>query len=193
MLALPRQGSRRRRKLAISRDIVPLVGVRCGDQRYCHSSIVSLTRSAMTAGSSSKANNTARSKPCGPVMSTRTPPRNGSAAIHPSYCSLTCLPPASTAVSIRSRRVAGISLRVEDDQRVTHSRAKKIHSARTFAESEPRFSKRSAVPQLSGWLRPASNKPAMQEHRRRRCFRAWLARWNRPASLERSWSGFRLA
>jgi hypothetical protein len=41
---------------------------------------------------------------------TRTPPRNGSAAIHPSYCSLTCLPPASTAAAIRSRRVAGIPL-----------------------------------------------------------------------------------
>jgi hypothetical protein len=115
-----------------------------------HSSIVSLTRSVITAGSSSKANNTDRSKPCGPVMTTRTPPRNGSAAIQPSYCSLTCLPPASTAVSIRSRRVAGISLRVEDDQRVTHSRVKKIHSARTFAESEPRVSKRSAVPQPLG-------------------------------------------
>src|SRR6516225_7016712 len=53
----------------------------------------------MTAGSSSKANNTVRSKPCGPVMTTRNPPLNGSAAIHPSYCSLTCLPPASTATS----------------------------------------------------------------------------------------------
>ena len=71
-----------------------------------HSSIVALTRSVMTAGSSSKANNTVRLNPCGPVMTTRTPPRNGSAAIQPSYCSLTCLPPASIAVSIRSRRVA---------------------------------------------------------------------------------------
>ena len=43
----------------------------------------------------------------GPVMTTRTPPGNGSAAIHPSYCSLTCLPPASTAVSIRSRGCQG--------------------------------------------------------------------------------------
>jgi hypothetical protein len=32
--------------------------------------------------------NTVRSKPFGPVMTTRTPPRIGSAAIHPSYCSL---------------------------------------------------------------------------------------------------------
>ena len=56
-----------------------------------HSSIVSRTRWVMTAGSSSKANNTDRSKPCGPVMTTRTPPRNGSAAIHPSYCSLPML------------------------------------------------------------------------------------------------------
>jgi len=60
-----------------------------GSRRYCHSSIVSLTRSAIAAGSSSKPNNTVRSKPWGPVMTTRTPPRNGSAAIQPSYCSLT--------------------------------------------------------------------------------------------------------
>jgi hypothetical protein len=61
----------------------------------CYSSIVSRTRAVMTAGSSSKANNTVRSKPCGPVITTRTSLRNGSAAIHPSYCSLTCLPRAS--------------------------------------------------------------------------------------------------
>jgi hypothetical protein len=49
------------------------------------SSIVSLTRCVIVAGASSRANVTVRSKPCGPVMSTWTPPREWSAAIQASY------------------------------------------------------------------------------------------------------------
>ena len=45
-----------------------------------YSSSVSLTRSEITAGSSSKAQTSVRSNPCGPVMRTLNPPRNGSAA-----------------------------------------------------------------------------------------------------------------
>jgi hypothetical protein len=63
--------------------------ISCGELA-CRGKLKALTRSVVTAGSSSKANNTVRSKPCGPVMTTRTPPRNGSAAIHPWYCSFTC-------------------------------------------------------------------------------------------------------
>jgi hypothetical protein len=44
-----------------------------------YSSSVSRTRSAMTAGSSSIANATVRSKPCGPVIRTRKPPDAGGA------------------------------------------------------------------------------------------------------------------
>jgi hypothetical protein len=49
------------------------------------SSMVSLTRCVIVAGGSSRANVTVLSKPSGPVINTRTPPRNGSAAIQPSY------------------------------------------------------------------------------------------------------------
>ena len=54
-------------------------GDRCGQ-----SSMVSRTRSVIVAEGSSRANMTVRSKPSGPVISTRTPPRKGSAAIPPS-------------------------------------------------------------------------------------------------------------
>jgi hypothetical protein len=47
----------------------------------------------MTAASSSTANATPRSKLSGPVTITFTPPRNGSAEIHASYCPLELLPP----------------------------------------------------------------------------------------------------
>jgi hypothetical protein len=83
-----------------------------------HSS-ASRTRSAITAGSSSSANVTVRSNPFPPVMSTRNPPLNGSAAIHPSYGALACLQPATTAASIRSRAVAWDSSDVEDGERHT--------------------------------------------------------------------------
>ena len=56
------------------------------------------------------ANVTVRSNPCGPVMRTRNPPLNGSAAIQASCGPLACLPPATTAASIRSRRLLGIPL-----------------------------------------------------------------------------------
>jgi hypothetical protein len=49
---------------------------------FRYSSNVSRTRPAITAGSSSIANVTVRSNPCEPVMRTRNPPLNGSAAIH---------------------------------------------------------------------------------------------------------------
>jgi hypothetical protein len=55
-----------------------------GDRRY-QSSMVSRTRSVIVAEGSSRANMTVLSKPSGPVISTRTPPRKGSAAIQPSY------------------------------------------------------------------------------------------------------------
>jgi hypothetical protein len=74
------------------------------------SSMVSRTRRVISAGSSSTANGASRSKPCGPVMITRTSPPNGSVAIHPSYRSVRCRPPATTADSVRSRRSAGIPL-----------------------------------------------------------------------------------
>ena len=51
-----------------------------------------------------------RSKPCGPVISTLNPPRNGSAAIHPSCGPMPCLPPAIKAASMRSRRLPGMPL-----------------------------------------------------------------------------------
>ena len=51
-----------------------------------------------------------RSKPSGPVMRTRTPPRNGSVEIQASYGRLTFRPAATTAASMRSRRVAGMPL-----------------------------------------------------------------------------------
>jgi hypothetical protein len=50
-------------------------------------------RSAITAGSSSMANATVSSNPCGPMMRTRNPPLNGSAAIHAS-CGSVALPAA---------------------------------------------------------------------------------------------------
>ena len=78
--------------------------------RAAYSSIVSLTPSAITAGSSSILNIAVRSNPCGPVMSTRNPPLNGSAAIHASCGSVACLPPATTAASMRSRRAPGTPL-----------------------------------------------------------------------------------
>ena len=56
------------------------------------------------------ANVTVRSKPFGPVMRTRNPPLNGSAAIHASCGALVCLPPATTAASMRSRRWPGTPL-----------------------------------------------------------------------------------
>ena len=53
---------------------------------------------------------TVLSKPGGPVMRTRTPPRDGSAAIQASNgCARRC-PAASTAASMRSRRIADIPL-----------------------------------------------------------------------------------
>ena len=80
------------------------------DTPLLYSSTVSRTWSAITAGSSSMANVTVRSNPCGPVMSTRDPPLNGSAAIHASCEPLACLPPATTAASMRSRRAPGTPL-----------------------------------------------------------------------------------
>ena len=55
---------------------------------------VSRTGSAISAGSSSMANITVRSNPCGPVISTRKPPLNESAAIHAS-CGARRVPAAS--------------------------------------------------------------------------------------------------
>ena len=46
-----------------------------------YSPSVTLTNWVITAGSSSRVNPSSRWKPCAPVMSNRTPPRNGSAAI----------------------------------------------------------------------------------------------------------------
>jgi hypothetical protein len=46
-------------------------------------------------------------EPMGTVMRTRNPPLNGSAAIHASCGPLACLPPATTAASMRSRRLPG--------------------------------------------------------------------------------------
>jgi len=57
--------------------------------------------------SSSIANVTVRSKPCAPVMRTRNPPLNRSAAIQAPYGALVCLPPATTAASMRSLRWPG--------------------------------------------------------------------------------------
>ena len=55
----------------------------CPKCRRTYSSTVSLTRSAITAGSSSIANVTVRSNPCGPVMRMRNPPLNRpSSAFH---------------------------------------------------------------------------------------------------------------
>ena len=56
-------------------------GTRAGTR---YPSIVSLIRSVITAGSSARSNVTVRSKPSGPVIITRTPPRRGSAAIQAS-------------------------------------------------------------------------------------------------------------
>jgi hypothetical protein len=64
-----------------------------GENPY-HSSSVSRTQSAITAESSSMANVTVRANPCGPVMRTRTPPLNGSVAIHASCGALTCSLPS---------------------------------------------------------------------------------------------------
>ena len=58
----------------------------------------------------STANITVRSNSCGPVMSKRNPPLNGSAAIQASYETLQCLPPETTAASMRSRRCPGTPL-----------------------------------------------------------------------------------
>jgi hypothetical protein len=44
------------------------------------------------------------------VMRTRKPPLNGSAAIHASCGPVACLPPATTAASMRSRRAPGTPL-----------------------------------------------------------------------------------
>src|ERR1017187_747017 len=52
--------------------------------RTLYSSNVSHTLSAITAGLSPRANVPVRSNPCGPVMRTRNPPLNESAAIHAS-------------------------------------------------------------------------------------------------------------
>jgi hypothetical protein len=82
----------------------------CESQCPLHRSSVSCTRSAIAAGSSLIANATVRSKPCGPVMSTRNPPLKGSAEIHASCAPETCLPPATMAASIRSRRLPGMPL-----------------------------------------------------------------------------------
>jgi HNH endonuclease len=68
----------------------------------------------MTAGSSSIANLTVRSNPCGPVISTRTPPRNGSLVIQAAAPPLAAplravrtLPEDSTAqISEKRRRLA---------------------------------------------------------------------------------------
>ncbi len=51
-----------------------------------------------------------RSNPFGPVIRTRVPPLNGSTAIHASCGPRMCLPPATTAASMRSRRLPGIPL-----------------------------------------------------------------------------------
>lgn len=75
--------------------------------RQPHSSNVSRTRRVISTDGSLGANCTTRSKPCGPVIKTRMPPRKGSAAIQASYGADSWLPPASTAASIRSRCVAG--------------------------------------------------------------------------------------
>jgi hypothetical protein len=68
------------------------------------------TGRAMRLGASSRANVAVLSKPCGPVISTGTLPRGGSATIQPSCGWAKCFPPASTAASMRSRRVAEIPL-----------------------------------------------------------------------------------
>src|ERR1017187_8266472 len=78
--------------------------------RSPHSSSVSLTRSEITAESSSKAQTRIRSNPCAPVMRTLNPPRSGSAEIQASCAPGTCFPPDSTAAAMRSRRVAGMPL-----------------------------------------------------------------------------------
>ena len=70
--------------------------------------MASRTRSEMAAGSSSIANATVRSNPCGPVIRMRKPPLNGSAAIHASCGPNACLPPTIKAASIRSRRLTSI-------------------------------------------------------------------------------------
>ena len=62
-----------------------------------YSCMISRTRSAITAGSSSKANSKVRSNSWGPVMSKRNPPLNGSEAIHASCGPRACLPRATTA------------------------------------------------------------------------------------------------
>ena len=62
----------------------------------------------ITAGCSSTTKWTDRSRPCGPVMSTLKPPRNGSEAIHASCGAGRSLPAAATAISMHSRRSAGM-------------------------------------------------------------------------------------
>ena len=77
---------------------------------YGSSSIVSRTLRLISQESSFIANATWRSKPCGPVMITRTLPQKGSAAIQASCAAFRCFPPAVTAASMCSRLVAGIPL-----------------------------------------------------------------------------------
>ena len=62
----------------------PVADIRWQVRRGIQSSIVSLTRCVITAGSSARSNVTFRSNPCGPVIDTRTPPRRESAAIQAS-------------------------------------------------------------------------------------------------------------
>src|ERR1019366_988766 len=78
-------------------------------------------RSAIAAGSSSAANDPGRSNPCGPVMSTRNPPLNGSAAIHASFGPLAFLPPATTAASMGSRGLPGTPLMSKTVSGIRHN------------------------------------------------------------------------
>jgi hypothetical protein len=88
----------------------------------------------MRLGASSSAIATVLSKPRGPVMSTRTPPGKGPAAIQASYGRAWRCPAAATAASMRSLRAAEIPL-----QATTVRGPECGHLARQAAGSPPLF------------------------------------------------------